>query len=86
MTNLEILNAGGDTCGIDNRGIQNLNLRKLYAGNNSKITNVSHMTRLEVLDAIWDCGIDDNGIANCLNLKKLNSYENPKITKKISNS
>jgi hypothetical protein len=72
------LNASGD-CGIDDAGIAGLNLEKLKAENNPKITTVNHMTALKELDACWNCGIDDAGIAG-LNLEKLYTYNNQKIT------
>jgi hypothetical protein len=37
VTNLKILHAEGN-CGIGDQGIQNLNLIKLYASDNPKIT------------------------------------------------
>jgi hypothetical protein len=37
MSRLEILHAGWN-CGIDDKGIQNANLKKLYACDNPKIT------------------------------------------------
>ena len=49
------------------------------ACDNSKITNVNHMTNLKILDASLDCGIDDNGIMN-MNLQSLMTFCNPKIT------
>src|SRR3990172_9676971 len=42
MTKLQILNAGFNS-GIDDNGIQNLNLVELWANNNPGITNVNHM-------------------------------------------
>src|SRR5205807_10203704 len=61
MTNLKKLCAKG-SCGINDNGIQNLNLIELNAHDNSKITNVNHMTNLKKLWANLDCGINDDGI------------------------
>jgi hypothetical protein len=47
MTNLTTLNAEGN-CGIDDNGIKNLNLIKLFASANRKITDVTHMTNLKI--------------------------------------
>ena len=58
MTKLKVLYASHKS-GINDEGIKNLNLEKLNAYNNSKITNVNHMTKLKELDARGDCGIDD---------------------------
>jgi len=74
MTNLKELHAS-EYCGIDDNGIQNINLEILDVYNNPKITNVNHMTRLKQLYASGECGIDDNGIKN-LNLEFLNAYNN----------
>ena len=78
MINLKILDASGD-CGINDNGIKNINLEKLYVSYNHKITNVNHMTKLKILDASCGCGIDDDGIED-LNLEYLNAVANPKIT------
>lgn len=45
LSKLEILYATLN-CGINNTGIQNINLIKLYASFNYKITDVKHMTKL----------------------------------------
>jgi len=88
MTNLKELNAsmcflddpgGKGGYGIDDNGIKNINLEKLYVSYNHKITNVNHMTKLKILDASCGCGIDDDGIED-LNLEYLNAVANPKIT------
>jgi len=78
MKSLQILYAYGD-CGIDQQGIEGLNLIGLYASNNSKITNVSHMKSLQILDASYDCGINQEGIEG-LNLIELDANDNSKIT------
>ena len=69
MTKLKELYAE-DECGIDDQGIKGLNLEKLDANYNSKITNVNFMTKLKELYDEDDCGIDDQGIKG-LNLEKL---------------
>ena len=57
-------------------------VKKLNAGDNRKITNVSHMKSLKVLDASgYNCGISDDGIIG-LNLNILYGSNNSKITKK----
>jgi len=48
MTKLKELDASGG-CGIDDKGISNLNLEKLDICNNHKITNVNHMSNLQEL-------------------------------------
>jgi hypothetical protein len=68
----------GSYCGINDEGIKNLNLEKLNARNNSKITNINHMTKLKELDAGRNCGTDDGEIKN-LNLEKLYAQLNSKI-------
>ena len=65
---LKELDVQGDDCGIDDNGIKNLNLKKLNAYNNQKITDVNHMTNLEDLNTGLYSGIDDNGIKK-INLK-----------------
>ena len=40
MKNLKELDAGGDSCGINQEGIEGLDLVKLDAWNNSKITSL----------------------------------------------
>jgi len=58
-----------------------INLEKLDAAFNSKITNVNHLTKLEILDAFGiNCGINDAGLVQCVNLKSLNVSYNRKIT------
>jgi hypothetical protein len=58
LINLEILYASGNTCGIDNDGIKNINLIELYAYNNSKITNVDHMTKLIKFEKVYPVKIN----------------------------
>ena len=69
-------------CGIGDAGIAKLNLKKLHADCNPKITNVNHMNRLKILFAGNDCGIDDAGFAE-LNLKELHREGNKKLSKKL---
>jgi hypothetical protein len=52
MTNLKKLNAKS-SCGIDQKGIQGLNLTDLRVDGNKKITNVSFMTNLKKLSVDW---------------------------------
>ena len=59
MTNLKVLNASVN-CGIDDKGIKEVDLEILCAYSNSKITNVNHMSNLKELDASVNCGIDDS--------------------------
>ena len=40
-----------DNCGIDQNGINNLDLIELYVDNNSKINNVNFMKNLKILHA-----------------------------------
>ena len=79
MKSLRVLGCGslfGYICGIDQNGIKGLNLTKLYAFNNSKISDVSWMSNLIELDCRHACGIDQNGIKG-LELKILNIELNP---------
>ena len=64
--------------GINDNGIKNLNLFKLYASWNSKIINVNHMNNLQILYECGNCGINDEGVKD-LNLIELNSNGNHKI-------
>ena len=84
LVNLEILNAYGGDCGINDAGImQCVNLKSLNATHNPKITNINNLVKLEILDASGECGINDGGIVQCINLKSLRAAYNTKITKKI---
>ena len=69
-------------CGIDQKGINELiKLEKLYAWNNSKITDVNHLRNsLVELNCEFDCGIDQKGINELIKLEKLNANYNEKIT------
>ena len=69
-----------ENCEIDQNGISQLNLMKLYAHNNEKIKNVNHMKNtLKILNCSGsNCAIDQNGISE-LNLIKLYASENNKI-------
>lgn len=80
MSNLKKIYAR-DNSTIDQICIDNLNMliTTLYACNNSKITNVSHLTNLTKLGVgNSNCGIDQKGITG-LNLKYLNASDNQKI-------
>ena len=65
-------------CGINPEGIEGLDLVKLDAYGNSKITNVTFMKNLKELDDRWSCGISPEGIEG-LNLVKLYANGNSKI-------
>lgn len=81
LVNLQILNASGYSCRINNDTIMGLtNLTKLNTHNNSRITNVNHLKKLRILNAIYNSGIDDTGISSLTNLTKLNIYDNDRIT------
>ena len=76
---LRILDAGWH-CGIDQAGIQTLQLTKLNANGNKKITDVNFMRNtLRILHAGEDCGIDQGGIQS-LQLTELKAWDNSKIT------
>jgi hypothetical protein len=81
MNNLSELYASGNSCGVNDDGIKNLNLEILEADSNPKITNVNHMRNLSELDASNNSGIDDFGIKK-INLKKLKAYNNANISNK----
>lgn len=55
-------------------------IRKLYATDNTKITNVNYMCQLKILYAGGNCGIDNEGIASVTGLEVLCANFNPKIT------
>ena len=61
IKSLQTLDASGN-CGINQAGINGLNLNTLYASRNSKITDVSFMTNLQYLYAAYECGINRKGI------------------------
>ena len=77
MTNLKELDASWNS-GIDQMGIQGLDLIKLNTWNNLKIRDVSWMFNLKELNAAADSGIDQIGIKG-LNLIKLFVRSNKKI-------
>ena len=77
MKNLKILYAEGNS-GIDQKGIQNLDLVELSALYNPKIKDVSHMNNLKILYAYGNSGIDQKGIQK-LDLIELNASNNPSI-------
>jgi len=71
LTKLEVLNAVGQFCGIDNAGITNLDLRELNIDCNQKITKINHMTNLNTLVIrSHSCAIES--FSN-LNLKELHA-------------
>ena len=76
---LRELNASGCHCKIDDECIRNINLEKLIAYDNPKITNVNHMTNLKELNAGGNCGINNEGIS-CVNLEVFDASFNRKIT------
>ena len=79
MKKLRRLVACGFACGINQEGIEGLNLTELNVWNNPNITSVSHMKQLRKLDASGShCGIDQKGIAN-LYLEEININWNTKI-------
>ncbi len=77
MVNLKKLNIWG-SCGIDQQGIEGLNLIELNANYNGKIKDVSFMINLKILDARDSCGIDQQGIRG-LNLVEFDAKNNKKI-------
>ena len=60
MNNLQKLDAGED-CGIDQNGIEGLNLIELNVYDNGKIIDVSFMKNLQKLNRRKNCAIDQNG-------------------------
>jgi hypothetical protein len=78
LKQLKILNASFD-CGIDQNGIDGLDLVNLDAELNKKIVNVSFMKHLKILNASIKCGIDQSGIDGS-DLIKLTVHDNNKIT------
>jgi len=76
MTNLKKLYADKD-CGIDQKGIQGLDLIELYCTINEKIKDVSFMRNLKIL-YVDNCGIDQQGIRG-LDLIELHCRRNEKI-------
>ena len=77
MKNLKVLNASGS--GINQDGINGLDLYVLHVYDNNKITNIAFMKNLKVLTASSTCGIDQNGIEG-LDLIELDTRNNNKIT------
>ena len=57
---------------------QHPSIRYLFAFDNPKITNVSHLEGLEILDASWGCGIDNKGLCS-RKIRALDITGNPKI-------
>ena len=83
LTRLEILRACGayGACGIDDQGISNLKLKKLYCTDNPRITNVNFMSSsLKKLDAGGTSGINDSSISKLDLLVFLDATYNSKIT------
>ena len=69
--------------GLNNKISKNYShIVKLNAINNSKISNVNHMTKLKESQARWTCGIKNicDEIINLKNLEILNSNDNTKIS------
>jgi len=64
-------------CGIDQKGIQGLDLIELYCTINEKIKDVSFMRNLKIL-YVDNCGIDQQGIRG-LDLIELHCRRNEKI-------
>lgn len=80
LVNLQILNASGYSCGINNNSLLSLtNLTELNTHNNSKITDVNHLIKLRTLNAVYNSGISDNGIRLLTNLTELDVYDNSRI-------
>ena len=92
IKNLQILYACAN-CGIDQNGINGLNLISLNADENEKINDASFMKNLrectstlsqsvartlQILVAGGNCGIKQNGIAG-LNLIELDAFDNKEI-------
>lgn len=71
MKSLKILHCSNS--GIDQNGIQNLDLIELDAHDNDKIFNVSFMKSLQKLNIKGKCGTD-------FNLVEINYYGNQKIS------
>ena len=59
MKNLKKLSAYGN-CGINQNGIEELDLIELYVDHNEKIKDVSFMKNLKKLSAWGNCGINQN--------------------------
>jgi hypothetical protein len=79
LKKLITLDASGITCGINNLGIKDLNLKKLDISNNTNIYNINHMQdSLIELHACYN-SIDDFGISKLNNIQKLNVYHNKNI-------
>ncbi len=74
---LKKLYARGES-GIDDASLSGVNLFKLNANNNTKITNINHLSKLQILHASSICGIDNAGIQD-LDLVGLNVQGNKKI-------
>ena len=75
LTQLTKLNASG-FCGLDDHGINQLNIIELDVCDNPKIININHMTQLKKLNAGGHCGLDDSGITR-LNLIELDVRNKP---------
>ena len=71
MKNLKKLYAN-DNCGIDQKGIEGLDLIELNVNGNIKIRDISFMKNLKKLSAKYECGINQKGIEG-LDLIELNS-------------
>lgn len=81
LRNLKKLSVCYDSCEIDQKVINHLDLVELIADYNSKIIDVSFMKNLKLLSArggIHFCGIDQKGISG-LNLIELDASYNDSI-------
>ena len=63
--------------GVNQQGIQGLDLIKLHAGDNTKIEDISFMSNLKKLNIADSCGIDQQGIEG-LDLIELDTRFNEK--------
>lgn len=74
ITTLKILRINGSRCALNQKSIDKLNVVKLSAKYNNKITDVSHMSNLLILNA-YSNNISQKGISG-LKLIKLNISSN----------
>jgi hypothetical protein len=65
---------------LDDKILKNyLDVDKLYASNNSKITKINKMKKIQILHADGSCGLSHFGFSNCVNIKVLHVTNNKKI-------
>jgi hypothetical protein len=57
-----------------------INLKKINAFGNQKITNLNHFKKLTEIDIGFTCGLNDAGICELENLLIIKASDNPKIT------